>query len=61
MTLSAGLRYAYIRVPFQNQLGARDNTTSTFDHVSPRGGISVDVGSGRSLYASVGGSFCLSP
>ena len=57
VTLSAGLRYDYIRVPFQNQLDSEDNTTNTFRHVSPRGGISVDVGGGASLYGSVGGSF----
>jgi iron complex outermembrane receptor protein len=44
-------------VPFQNQLDAGDNTTNTFHHFSPRGGISVDVGNGASLYGSVGGSF----
>jgi outer membrane receptor protein involved in Fe transport len=57
VTLSAGARYDYIRVPFQNQLDASDNTTNTFRHFSPRGGVSVDVGSGASLYGSVGGSF----
>jgi len=57
VTLSAGARYDYIRVPFQNQLDAGDNTTNTFHHFSPRGGISVAVGGGASLYGSVGGSF----
>ena len=57
VTLSAGARYDYIRVPFQNQLNASDNTTNRFQHVSPRGGVSVDVGNGGSLYGSVGGSF----
>lgn len=57
VTLSAGLRYDYIRVPFQNQRDVADNTTNTFHHFSPRGGISVDVGAGASLYGSVGGSF----
>ncbi|MEO8879250.1 MAG: TonB-dependent receptor [Gemmatimonadaceae bacterium] len=57
LTLSAGLRYDYIRVPFQNQLDSADNTTNTFHHFSPRGGVSVDVGGGASLYGSVGGSF----
>jgi iron complex outermembrane receptor protein len=57
VTLSAGARYDYIRVPFQNQLDASDNTTNSFRHFSPRGGISVDVGNGASLYGSVGGSF----
>ncbi|MDQ2931933.1 MAG: TonB-dependent receptor [Gemmatimonadota bacterium] len=57
VTLSAGLRYDYIRVPFQNQLDGGDNTTNTFHHFSPRGGVSVNVGGGASLYGSVGGSF----
>jgi len=57
VTLSAGARFDYIRVPFQNQLDASDNTTNSFRHFSPRGGISVDVGGGASLYGSVGGSF----
>ena len=57
VTLSAGARYDYIRVPFQNQLDASDNTTNSFHHFSPRGGINVDVGGGASLYGSVGGSF----
>lgn len=57
VTLSAGLRYDYIRVPFQNQIDSHDNTTSTFHHFSPRGGINVDLGGGKSLYGSVGGSF----
>jgi outer membrane receptor protein involved in Fe transport len=57
VTLSAGARYDYIRVPFQNQLDASDNTTNSFRHFSPRGGINVDVGGGASLYGSVGGSF----
>ena len=57
VTLSAGARYDYIRVPFQNQLDPGDNTTNSFHHFSPRGGISVAVGGGASLYGSVGGSF----
>jgi iron complex outermembrane recepter protein len=57
MTLSAGARYDYIRVPFQNQLESSDNTTNNFHHFSPRGGINVDLGSGKSVYGSVGGSF----
>ena len=57
VTLSAGLRYDYIRVPFQNQLDASDNTTNAFHHFSPRGGVSVNVGGGASLYGSIGGSF----
>ena len=57
VTLSAGARYDYIRVPFQNQLDASDNTSNSFSHFSPRGGVNVDVAAGTSLYGSVGGSF----
>ena len=57
VTLSAGARYDYIRVPFQNQLDNTDNTTNNFHHLSPRGGISYDAGGGSSLYGSVGSSF----
>lgn len=57
ITLSAGARYDYIRVPFHNQLNPSDNTSNTFQHFSPRGGISVSVGTGSSVYGSVGGSF----
>lgn len=57
VTLSAGTRYDYIRVPFQNQLNGSDNTTNDFHHLSPRGGVNVDAGGGRSFYGSVGGSF----
>jgi iron complex outermembrane receptor protein len=57
VTLSAGARYDYIRVPFQNQIDVADNTTNNFHHFSPRGGVSVDVGNGTSVYGSVGGSF----
>src|SRR5438128_2617618 len=57
VTLSAGARYDFIRVPFQNQLDASDNTTNDFHHFSPRGGINVDLGNGKSLYGSAGSSF----
>jgi iron complex outermembrane receptor protein len=57
VTFSAGARYDYIRIPFENQLDATDNTTSGYNHVSPRGGISVSTGVGSSVYGSVGGSF----
>ncbi|MEP7064473.1 MAG: TonB-dependent receptor [Gemmatimonadota bacterium] len=57
VTLSAGARYDYIRVPFHNQLDGADNTTNNFHHFSPRGGINFDVGNGTSVYGSVGGSF----
>jgi outer membrane receptor protein involved in Fe transport len=57
VTLSVGARYDYIRIPFRNRIDSAEDTTSTFRHLSPRGGISIDVGDGASLYASVGESF----
>ena len=57
VTLSAGARYDYVRIPFENQLLPEDRTTSNYESVSPRGGVNVDVGGGASLYASVGRSF----
>ena len=57
VTVSVGARYDYIRVPFHNQLDPTDNTSNTFEHFSPRGGINVGLGTGSSLYGSVGGSF----
>jgi outer membrane receptor protein involved in Fe transport len=57
VTLSAGARYDHVRIPFRNRLRPEDRTTNSYDRLSPRGGVSVDVGGGASLYASVGGSF----
>lgn len=57
VTFSAGARFDHIRIPFNSQLNASDNTTSGYNHLSPRGGISVSTGVGSSVYGSVGGSF----
>jgi outer membrane receptor protein involved in Fe transport len=57
VTFSGGARYDYVKIPFQNQLDPTRDTSSSYDHLSPRGGISVDAGSGISLYGSVGSSF----
>jgi iron complex outermembrane receptor protein len=57
VTFSGGFRYDYIRVPFDNQLDASADTTSSFSRLSPRVGVSVDLGTGASAYASVGRSF----
>lgn len=56
-TMSGGLRYDVVRVPFRNRLDPARDTTSTFHRVSPRGGVSVALGQGASLYASAGQSF----
>jgi iron complex outermembrane receptor protein len=57
VTVSGGFRYDYIRVPFENQLDPAADTSSSFRRLSPRGGVSVDLGGGASAYASVGQSF----
>jgi outer membrane receptor protein involved in Fe transport len=54
---SVGLRYDVIRVPFRNRIDSSADTTSTFRHLSARGGIAYDLGGGSSLYGSVGTSF----
>jgi iron complex outermembrane recepter protein len=57
VTVSGGFRYDYIRVPFEDNLDPTTDTSSTFRRWSPRGGLSVALGSGTSAYASVGQSF----
>ncbi|HEX3273828.1 MAG TPA: TonB-dependent receptor [Gemmatimonadales bacterium] len=57
VTLSGGFRYDYIRIPFENQLDPAADTSSSFSRLSPRAGVSVDLGGGASSYASVGQSF----
>lgn len=57
VTLSGGARYDHVRVPFENRLDPDADTTNTFRELSPRGGVSVDLGRGASAYASVGVSF----
>jgi outer membrane receptor protein involved in Fe transport len=54
---SVGLRYDVIRVPFRDRIDPSADTTSTFKHLSARGGIAYDLGGGSSFYASVGRSF----
>jgi outer membrane receptor protein involved in Fe transport len=57
VTFSGGFRYDYIRVPFDDQLDPSADTTNSFSRLSPRAGVSVDLGTGASAYASVGQSF----
>lgn len=56
-TVSAGFRYDYITIPFQNQLDPATDTSNHFSRLSPRGGVSVELGKGFSAYASAGQSF----
>jgi len=57
VTFSAGARYDYIRIPFKNQLDPTRDTTSSYQRLSPKGGVSVEAGGGLTLYGSVGGSY----
>jgi outer membrane receptor protein involved in Fe transport len=57
VTFSGGARYDYIRIPFRDLLDPAADTTSSFKRLSPRGGVSVDLGGGTSVYGSVGRSF----
>jgi iron complex outermembrane recepter protein len=57
VTLSGGFRYDYIRIPFEDELDPAADTTSSFRRLSPRGGVSVELGPGASAYGSVGRSF----
>lgn len=57
VTVSAGARYDYVRVPFRDLLDPGADSTNSFRRLNPRGGVSVDLGSGGSVYASAGQSF----
>lgn len=57
VALSAGARYDIVHVPFRNLLNPVRDTASTFQRVSPRGGLSIAVGGVGSFYASAGQSF----
>jgi outer membrane receptor protein involved in Fe transport len=57
VTLSGGFRYDYIRIPFENQLDPAADTSNSFRRLSPRGGVSVELGTGASAYGSIGRSF----
>jgi outer membrane receptor protein involved in Fe transport len=57
VTFSAGARYDYVRVPFHNLLDPARDTTSSYKRLSPKGGASVDLGKGLTMYGSVGAAF----
>jgi outer membrane receptor protein involved in Fe transport len=56
-TFSGGLRFDHVRVPFNNLLDPTADTTSSYSRLSPKGGVSVNVGGGAAVYASAGASF----
>jgi len=57
VTFSGGFRYDYIHIPFEDVLDPTADTTSSFSRLSPRGGVSMELGAGASIYGSVGQSF----
>ncbi|MEP6572643.1 MAG: TonB-dependent receptor [Gemmatimonadota bacterium] len=56
-SFSAGFRFDYVRIPFNDLLDPSADTTSSYTRVSPRGGVNVDLGQGASVYGSIGRSF----
>jgi len=57
VTLSAGARYDYVKMPFENELNPAGDTTATYKRFNPRIGASVQVVPGGSLFASWGQAF----
>ena len=57
VTLSGGLRYDYVHIPFHNLIDSERDTTSNYSRLDPRVGVDVNAGKGFSLFASFGTSF----
>jgi Outer membrane cobalamin receptor protein len=57
VTFSAGARYDYVRIPFENLLDPTADTVGRYSQVNPRLGVTVDVAPGAALFASWGRSF----
>jgi outer membrane receptor protein involved in Fe transport len=57
VTFSAGARYDYVRIPFENLLDPSADTVGTYDQLNPRLGVSIAVAPGASVFASWGKSF----
>ncbi len=56
-TLSAGARYDYIRLPYENLLDPSADTVGIYKQFNPRVGASVEVAPGASVFASWGKTF----
>jgi outer membrane receptor protein involved in Fe transport len=56
-TLSAGARFDYVRIPFENVLDPAADTTATYQRFNPRVGASLEVVPGGSVFASWGQAF----
>lgn len=57
VTVSGGVRYDVVRIPFRNRLDSSRDTTSTFTRFSPKGGVTLRLGRAASVYLSAGQSF----
>ena len=57
VTLSAGARYDYVRIPFEDRLDPSLDTVGVYKRLNPRIGASVEVTPGGSLFASWGQTF----
>jgi iron complex outermembrane recepter protein len=57
VTLSAGARLDYVRIPFENLVDPSADTTAAYKRFNPRLGASVEVAPGASLFASWGQAF----
>jgi outer membrane cobalamin receptor len=57
VALSAGARYDMVHVPFRNVLNPLRDTASTFQRMSPRGGLSIAVAGVGTFHVSAGQSF----
>src|SRR5262249_54749317 len=56
-TLSAGMRYDYVRIPFEDALDPSLDTVGVYKRLNPRVGISVEAVPGGSVFASWGQAF----
>ena len=57
VTLSAGARFDYVRIPFENELDPTADTVGVYKRFNPRVGASVEVVPGGSVFASWGQAF----
>jgi iron complex outermembrane receptor protein len=57
VTLSAGARYDYVRIPFENLVDPALDTVGVYQRFNPRLGASVEVAPGASIFGSWGEAF----
>jgi iron complex outermembrane receptor protein len=46
-----------VRIPFENRLDPTRDTTSAYSRLSPKGGVSVELGRGWTVFGSVGTAY----